>query len=74
MAIYLKYEIGYDVDTATVIYHAFVFLTYFTPILGAIIADSFLGKFLTILALSIVYAVGNVVLSVSAIPNFLPQM
>uniref|UniRef100_A0A8C0ZHC7 Solute carrier family 15 member 1 n=1 Tax=Cyanistes caeruleus TaxID=156563 RepID=A0A8C0ZHC7_CYACU len=30
---------------ATAIYHAFVALCYLTPILGAIIADSWLGKF-----------------------------
>ncbi|RWS14184.1 solute carrier family 15 member 1-like protein [Dinothrombium tinctorium] len=36
---------------------------YFTPIFGAIVADSFLGKFRTILYISILYAIGNVILS-----------
>lgn len=42
--------------------------------MGAIISDSFLGKFNTILYLSIVYAIGNAVLSIGAIgPLNLPD-
>lgn len=56
------------------IYHAFTVLVYFFPLLGAVISDSFLGKFNTILYLSIVYAVGNAVLSIGAIgPLNLPD-
>uniref|UniRef100_A0A665VUP0 Solute carrier family 15 member 1 n=1 Tax=Echeneis naucrates TaxID=173247 RepID=A0A665VUP0_ECHNA len=52
---------------ATTIYHTFVALCYLTPILGAIVADSWLGKFKTIVYLSIVYALGQVIMAVSAI-------
>ncbi|XP_068602845.1 solute carrier family 15 member 1 [Brachionichthys hirsutus] len=52
---------------ATSIYHTFVALCYLTPILGAIVADSWLGKFKTIIYLSIVYTIGQVAMSVSAI-------
>ncbi|XP_015474563.1 solute carrier family 15 member 1 [Parus major] len=58
---------------ATAIYHAFVALCYLTPILGAVIADSWLGKFKTILYLSIVYAIGQVVLSVGSISDLTDQ-
>jgi POT family proton-dependent oligopeptide transporter len=34
-------------------YHLFTSAVYFTPILGAILADAFLGKYRTILTLSI---------------------
>uniref|UniRef100_A0A665VUJ2 Solute carrier family 15 member 1 n=1 Tax=Echeneis naucrates TaxID=173247 RepID=A0A665VUJ2_ECHNA len=51
----------------TTIYHTFVALCYLTPILGAIVADSWLGKFKTIVYLSIVYALGQVIMAVSAI-------
>ena len=51
------------------LYHGFNFLCYFTPIIGAIIADSFFGKFKTILYLSIVYAIGEAVLTVGSIGN-----
>ena len=42
-------------------------VTYFTPLLGAIIADSYLGKFRTILILSIVYALGQIALTLAAV-------
>lgn len=49
-------------------------LVYFFPVFGAIIADSFLGKFNTILYLSMIYAAGNIVLALSAIgPLNLPD-
>ncbi|KAG7250927.1 hypothetical protein CRUP_019988 [Coryphaenoides rupestris] len=60
------WRLGLD-DLATSIYHAFVALCYLTPILGAIVADSWLGKFKTIVYLSVVYTVGQVVMAISAI-------
>jgi len=45
LVLYFKYFIGWDNDFSTTIYHTFVALCYLTPILGAIIADSWLGKF-----------------------------
>lgn len=32
-------------DKATVMYHTFTMLCYFTPVFGAVIADGWLGKF-----------------------------
>lgn len=45
LVLYLKYFLNWDDDFATTIYHTFVALCYLTPILGAIIADSWLGKY-----------------------------
>lgn len=67
LVLYFTYFFKWDDDFATTIYHTFVALCYLTPILGAIIADSWLGKFKTIIYLSIVYALGQIVLAVSAI-------
>ncbi|KAK1789773.1 hypothetical protein P4O66_014924, partial [Electrophorus voltai] len=67
LVLYFKYFLRWDDDLATSIYHAFVALCYLTPILGAIVADSWLGKFKTIIYLSIVYTIGQVVMAVSAI-------
>ena len=44
-------------------YHAFVTAVYFLPLLGAILADAFVGKFRTIMALSIVYCLGHLALA-----------
>ncbi|RVE75247.1 hypothetical protein OJAV_G00015210 [Oryzias javanicus] len=67
LVLYFKYFLRWDDDFATTIYHTFAALCYLTPILGAIIADSWLGKFKTIVYLSIIYTLGQVVLAVSAI-------
>ncbi|XP_016364322.1 solute carrier family 15 member 1-like [Sinocyclocheilus rhinocerous] len=67
LVLYFKYFIGWDNDLSTTIYHTFVALCYLTPILGAIIADSWLGKFKTIVYLSVVYTIGQVIMAISAI-------
>uniref|UniRef100_A0A3Q1ILS0 Solute carrier family 15 member 1 n=1 Tax=Anabas testudineus TaxID=64144 RepID=A0A3Q1ILS0_ANATE len=67
LVLYFKYFLLWDDDLSTSIYHTFVALCYLTPILGAIVADSWLGKFKTIIYLSIVYAIGQVAMAVSAI-------
>lgn len=46
--------------------HAFLSAVYFLPILGALLADTILGKYRTILYLSLVYCVGNLVLALDA--------
>ena len=32
-------------DVATAVYHAFIFVCYFSPVLGAMLSDGWLGKF-----------------------------
>ncbi|XP_071444371.1 peptide transporter family 1-like [Hetaerina americana] len=68
LSLYLRDVLLFTDDTATVIFHTFVMLCYFTPIFGAMIADSFLGKFRTIFYISILYAMGNIVISVGSAP------
>lgn len=45
LVLYMTIKLGYSDDAATVLFHVFTSLVYFFPIMGAIIADSFLGKF-----------------------------
>ena len=52
-----------DAQEAAAWFHEFVFGVYFLPILGAIVSDGFLGKYRTILSLSIVYCLGHVALA-----------
>lgn len=44
-------------------YHLFISAVYFTPLLGALLADSLLGKYRTIILLSVVYSVGHLALA-----------
>ncbi len=44
-------------------YHLFTAAVYFTPLLGALLSDIVLGKYPTILALSLVYCLGHLALA-----------
>uniref|UniRef100_H2Y7V3 Solute carrier family 15 member 2 n=1 Tax=Ciona savignyi TaxID=51511 RepID=H2Y7V3_CIOSA len=67
LVLYLKYYLHWDEDTATAVYHAFTVLAYLFPIMGAILADSWWGKYNTILWLSVVYALGMILNTLGAI-------
>ncbi|XP_059045686.1 peptide transporter family 1 [Achroia grisella] len=68
LSLYLRYKLHYSDNGATVIYHVFTMFAYFFPVIGAMIADGWLGRFRTIVYLSLVYASGSVLISVTAMP------
>ncbi|XP_048005679.1 peptide transporter family 1 isoform X1 [Leguminivora glycinivorella] len=75
LSLYLRDKLGYSDDGATIIYHVFTMFAYFFPLLGAMIADGWLGRFRTILYLSMVYAFGSILISVTAMPPVkIPQL
>ncbi|XP_046631111.1 solute carrier family 15 member 2-like [Daphnia pulicaria] len=74
LTLYMSQILNFSEDKATIFYHSFLMLSYFSPIPGSILADTYLGKFKTIAILSIFYAFGSIILAVAAIPNFLPQI
>lgn len=51
-------------DQADAWYHAFVSAAYFLPLLGAILSDAIIGKFWTIMSLSVVYCFGHLTLAI----------
>jgi POT family proton-dependent oligopeptide transporter len=60
--------IGVKQSEATALSYFFQFWCYVTPIFAAIIADSYLGKYKTIVVFSLVYIVGNLILVLTSIP------
>lgn len=56
-------------EHAKVVYHQFLFAVYFFPILGSLLADGLLGKYRTIIILSIVYCLGHLVLALDDTRN-----
>ncbi|KAF8368193.1 pept-3 [Pristionchus pacificus] len=59
---------------ALFLYHLFTCIAYFTPLLGSVIADSYIGRFKVILYVSIFYVFGHILLSLGAVhtlPTFL---
>ncbi|XP_067145374.1 peptide transporter family 1-like isoform X1 [Centruroides vittatus] len=72
LTLYLITDLGYEKKTATALFHAFTMLCYFTPLFGACLADFLWGKFRTVVVLSCVYVLGEVLLSASSVPHLLP--
>ncbi|QIW95976.1 hypothetical protein AMS68_001494 [Peltaster fructicola] len=60
--------LGLGQTAATGLGSFFQFFSYLTPILGAVIADQYLGRYWTILYFAIVYCIGNFILFLSALP------
>lgn len=69
LVLYLKFNLGYTEDDATLLYHGFTMMVYFMCIFGGILSDVWLGKFKTILYLSIIYSIGSILVAVSSIPD-----
>jgi len=51
--------VNMDREEAMTVYHLFTMSAYFFPMIGALIADIFLGKYRTILFLSLLYCLGH---------------
>lgn len=50
---------------ATEVVHLFIACTYLMPLLGAWVADRFLGRYRTIISISLLYCLGNAVLAMA---------
>ncbi len=50
--------------SAKAVFHLFVFGVYFTPLLGGFLADRFLGKYRTVLYISLLYCAGHACLAI----------
>lgn len=61
----LKGGLGQSVDTSTSIIHLFIFANYFMPLLGAWLSDKLIGRYYTILYVSLFYCAGHGVLACS---------
>ena len=73
--IFLSKFLALDANTSLLIYHLFTVICYFTPILGAILADGYIGLYKTILSLSCLYFLGEAVLVLtSMIPIGAPEV
>ncbi|TWT48431.1 POT family MFS transporter [Botrimarina hoheduenensis] len=58
-----------DIRDATIWQHNFMTAAYFFPLLGAFLCDTLLGKYRTILWLSILYCVGHAVMALVDLPH-----
>ena len=68
--IFFNQKIGYDADESTAAYHTYEFLCYSFPVVGAIIADSWLGRYRTMVSMTLVMAIGSFIIAVGVVDNF----
>lgn len=64
LTLYMTNVLGMDKNHATEVSHLFKGAVYFLPLLGALIADRWLGRYRTILFLSVFYCLGHLALAV----------
>ncbi|KAH9501223.1 hypothetical protein DERF_012084 [Dermatophagoides farinae] len=72
LILYLMNRLSYEENAATMAFHLFAMACYFTPLAGAILADTILGKYWTILIISCIYVAGSVVIALSSISGSNP--
>lgn len=66
---YLTSSVGLNAVSATIWTSNFTAMAYFFPLGGAALSDSFLGKYVTIVSLSVIYAIGLIFLAVFSVPG-----
>ncbi len=63
LTLYLKNELALGADESKTIVHVFKMAVYFLPLAGAWLADRWLGRYATILWLSVFYVIGHGILA-----------
>lgn len=66
LALYLNQQLIYNQNQSTAIYHVNDFILHSATILGAILADSFIGLYKTLLIMTLTFAVGSFILMIAA--------
>ncbi|KAL5290817.1 SLC15A1.2 family protein [Megaselia abdita] len=75
LALFLRDDLSFSESFSTVLLHIFNFFGQFTPIFGAILADSYIGNVQTISYFCVIYAVGWYGLFLTSFPsNQLPLL
>lgn len=67
MSLFYNRKLGFDPNASTALFHTYETLVFSFTIVGAIIADKWLGLYRTLITMSFVYAVGAAFLAVGSI-------
>ncbi|CAL1279376.1 unnamed protein product [Larinioides sclopetarius] len=68
ITLYFVEELRLSRTLSASIFHAFLTVSHFVPLLGGILADAWLGSYWAIIHISMIYAVGNILSCLSAFP------
>ncbi|MCB0368913.1 MAG: MFS transporter, partial [Bdellovibrionales bacterium] len=63
LIVFMTKQLLIEDSSAVSFYHSFTAACYLLPLLGAFISDRFLGKYKTIMGLSLVYCLGHLILA-----------
>lgn len=75
LILYFTNKLGIEERLAIVFYHSLLLLLYLSIIFGTIIANSFIGRFTTVVLFSLVYTVGAALITTGTVETFsLPQL
>uniref|UniRef100_A0A7E4V1U2 MFS domain-containing protein n=1 Tax=Panagrellus redivivus TaxID=6233 RepID=A0A7E4V1U2_PANRE len=66
LMLYFINVLKFSKKSSIILFHAFTVFAYTSPLFGSILADGYIGKFRTILSLSVVYAIGQITLAVAS--------
>ncbi|KAH8295232.1 hypothetical protein KR018_008972 [Drosophila ironensis] len=69
LALYLRDDLNFTESFSTVVLHIFNFFGQFCPIIGAILADSYMGNVRTISGFCFLYAFGWLLLTLTSLPT-----
>lgn len=67
MSLFFNRKLGFDPSMSTALFHTYEFFVFSLTIIGAIIADNWLGIYKTLLSMSFVYAIGAAFISLGTI-------
>lgn len=67
LPLYFNLKLGLDSSSSSSLFHIYEFLGFFFTIVGAIIADSWLGHYKTILGIGFLYAGGSAMIALGNI-------
>lgn len=67
MALFFHQKLGFDRNISTALFHVYELFVFSFTIIGAIVADNWLGLYKTLISMSLVYAIGIAFLSVGNI-------
>ena len=69
LVLFLQRELNYTNANADVQFSYWSSVCFFTPLIGGLVADSFLNRYSTIIIFCILYALGTAIVVVSIIPG-----
>lgn len=67
LSLFFNRKLGFDPSMSTALFHTYEFFVFSLTIVGAIIADNWLGIYKTLLSMSFVYSMGALIIALGTV-------